>query len=223
MKKEVIDIGNLRMQNEARFVGQIISEVKFHHKMGYKEYYYFILCTKRSNGQEDHIPIIIDKYNAKSYKLQKNDYIVINGELRSHNYKASDNKMHVSTYVLVLFLAKLSEEDFKEIGYLNSIMLEAYLCKDPIYRKTPLGKFITDLTIVVNREFNKSGYLHAIAWGEPIQKYISKLTTKDLLSIEGAFNSRKYNKSINNDIIERECYELSIHRIGVIDESNSEI
>ena len=33
----------------------------------------------------------------------------------------------------------------------NHILLEGYMCKTPVYRKTPLGREIADLLLAVNR------------------------------------------------------------------------
>ena len=54
------------------------------------------------------------------------------------------------------------DEDMKT----NQIFLDGYICKDPIYRKTPLGREIADLLIAVNRSYGKSDYIPCICWEE---------------------------------------------------------
>ena len=56
----------------------------------------------------------------------------------------------------------ISEIDTKDP---NSIFLDGYICKSPIYRKTPLGREITDLLVAINRPYNKSDYIPSIVWG----------------------------------------------------------
>ena len=36
----------------------------------------------------------------------------------------------------------------------NQIYLDGYICKEPIYRMTPLGREIADILLAVNREFD---------------------------------------------------------------------
>ena len=47
----------------------------------------------------------------------------------------------------------------------NEVVLNGYVCKKPIYRKTPFGREIADLLLAVNRAYNKSDYIPTIAWG----------------------------------------------------------
>ena len=56
----------------------------------------------------------------------------------------------------------------------NRIILQGYLCKEPIYRETPLGREITDLLLAVNRPYGKSDYIPCICWGRNA-RYASKL------------------------------------------------
>ena len=48
----------------------------------------------------------------------------------------------------------------------NQIFLDGYVCKPPVYRKTPLGREIADILIAVNRPYGKSDYIPCIAWEE---------------------------------------------------------
>ncbi len=48
----------------------------------------------------------------------------------------------------------------------NQIYLDGFIiCKEPIYRKTPLGREIADLLVAVNRPYGKSDYIPCICWG----------------------------------------------------------
>ena len=37
----------------------------------------------------------------------------------------------------------------------NQIFLDGYICKEPIYRKTPLGREIADVLLAVNRSYGE--------------------------------------------------------------------
>ena len=58
-------------------------------------------------------------------------------------------------YVFVKGISEAGEADQ------NRIDLIGYICKQPLYRETPLGKEITDILIAVNRKHRKSDYLRA--------------------------------------------------------------
>ena len=47
----------------------------------------------------------------------------------------------------------------------NQIFLDGYICKTPIYRRTPLGREISDMLLAVNRPYGKSDYIPCICWG----------------------------------------------------------
>ena len=53
---------------------------------------------------------------------------------------------------------------YGSFSYCNEISLEGFLCKVPVRRTSPLGREICDLMLAVNRQYNKSDYIPAIAW-----------------------------------------------------------
>ena len=63
------------------------------------------------------------------------------------------------------------EEEGKNI---NQVYLNGFICKPPIYRKTPFGREISDILVAVNRAYNKSDYIPCIAWGRNA-RYIANL------------------------------------------------
>lgn len=48
---------------------------------------------------------------------------------------------------------------------MNEIFLQGFLCKAPVYRKTPLGREIADVLLAVNREYGRTDYIPCIVWG----------------------------------------------------------
>ena len=40
-------------------------------------------------------------------------------------------------------------------GETNKVFLDGYICKEPTYRKTPLGREIADVLLAVNRPYGK--------------------------------------------------------------------
>lgn len=98
----------------------------------------------------------------------------------------------------------------------NQIFLNGYICKEPIYRKTPLGRDIADLLLAVNRPYGKSDYIPCIAWGRNAS-YVSTLNVGEHIILLGRVQSRKYQKKRNEiEVEERTAYEVSISRLEVI-------
>lgn len=98
----------------------------------------------------------------------------------------------------------------------NVIELEGYVCKPPVYRTTPFKREIADLLIAVNRAYNKSDYIPAIAWGRNA-RYASTFDVGDKIHLVGRIQSRIYQKSLDDGTIEeRVAYEVSITKFETI-------
>ena len=97
----------------------------------------------------------------------------------------------------------------------NNIFLDGYICKKPVYRTTPLGREITDLLIAVNRPYNKSDYIPAIAWGRNA-KYAETMEVGQNIRIYGRIQSRNYQKKLSEDKTDvKTAYEVSISKMEV--------
>ena len=75
----------------------------------------------------------------------------------------------------------------------NQIYLDGYICKPPVYRKTPLGKEVADLLIAVNRPYGKSDYIPCICWGRNA-RFVSSFEVGNHIQIWGRIQSREYTK-----------------------------
>ena len=95
----------------------------------------------------------------------------------------------------------------------NQILLDGYICKDPIYRKTPLGREIADLLVAVNRSYGKSDYIPCICWGRNA-RFAARFEVGVHVQIWGRIQSREYVKRLNEDEVEkRTAYEVSVSKI----------
>jgi single-stranded DNA-binding protein len=104
----------------------------------------------------------------------------------------------------------------------NSIFLNGFVCKKPIYRTTPFGREIADLLLAVNRAYNKSDYIPCIAWGRNA-RFASHFQVGDNIKIWGRIQSRKYQKKFPDGTVEdRVAYEVSISKIETNKESYSD-
>ncbi len=131
------------------------------------------------------------------------------GQLRSYN-KNVDNKNKLVLTVFVREIKPIIEVDTKDP---NSIFLDGYICKVPIYRKTPLGREITDLLVAINRPYNKSDYIPSIVWGRNA-KFAKNLNVGDRIQMWGRVQSRVYDKKLEEgNSVKKTAYEVSVSKI----------
>ena len=99
----------------------------------------------------------------------------------------------------------------------NSIYLDGYICKPPVYRMTPLGREIADLLMAVNRPYGKSDYLPCICWGRNA-RFAGKFEVGTHIHLWGRIQSRTYQKRLDNDVLEkRTAYETSVSKIECVE------
>lgn len=205
--KEDTNIVNLR--------GELGEELAFSHEIFGEKFYSAKIKIHRLSDTYDILPITISERLLQEIDLNKNNLVDVIGQLRSYN-KNIDNR---NKLVLTVFARELNlvKEEAKDP---NSIFLDGYICKDPIYRKTPLGREITDLLVAINRPYNKSDYIPSIVWGRNA-KFAKNLVVGDRVQMWGRVQSRDYEKKLEDGTIEkRVAYEVSISKIKKLDENN---
>lgn len=199
--------------NKLEIIGEIISEPVFSHESHNEAFYAFRLKSPRLSESYDILEVICEKTICDSF--QKDDTVHITGEFRSfNNYSGEGNKLVLTIFVVDMIYAS-KEECMSSV---NNLELNAFLCKKPIYRKTPFGREITDLLLAVNRKFNKSDYIPAIAWGRNARR-TAALEIGDNIHTNGRIQSRNYKKKIDEETYEdRVAYEYSISNLEIMEE-----
>jgi single-stranded DNA-binding protein len=129
--------------------------------------------------------------------------VEIDGTIRTHNTK-KDDKTHLDVY---LFADSFHETDLEDE---NKVNLMGNICRQPYYRKTPLGRQITDLLLAVNMPYGRSYYIPLITWGRNAV-YVSGKQTGTKLAVIGRFQSRVYNKTIDDECVDMTAYEVSVY------------
>ena len=132
------------------------------------------------------------------------------GQFRSYNrHEGAKNRLVLSVFVREIHFL----EEFTDYTKTNQIFLEGYICKEPIYRKTPLGREIADMLLAVNRPYGKSDYIPCIAWGRNA-RYASAFEVGGHVLIWGRIQSREYMKRIGeNETEKRVAYEVSVSKL----------
>ena len=192
------------MQNNQVYLsGQIASEPVFSHEIMGEKFYDMTVSVARLSGQNDVIPITISDRLMEGGSFEIGNLIGLIGQFRSYN-KIVDGK---SKLVLRVFVRELCECDDNAP---NVIEIEGYVCKQPVYRTTPFKREIADLLIAVNRAYNKSDYIPAIAWGRNA-RYASTFRVGEKIHLVGRIQSRIYQKALDDGSVEeRVAYEVSI-------------
>lgn len=208
--------------NKVTLSGEIVSNFEFNHKVYGEGFYTTMLANERLSGQKDIIPIMVSDRLVDV----KTDWIGINvdisGQLRSYN-KHEGNKNHLIISVFATGFGVHIEEFDGEFKSENHIFLDGYICKPPIYRKTPLGREIADILLAVNRPYRKSDYVPCISWGRNAC-FANGLEVGTRLRIKGRIQSREYIKKISETKSEtRVAYEVSTSKLEVVqDERNKD-
>lgn len=197
--------------NKAHISGRIENELEYSHEVLQEKFYRARVRVKRPSGTEDLVPIIVSDFLIERKTLKtslKGKWIEVYGQFRSHNFLGEDGG-HLD---LFLFVTKINIYDDLEDKNSNLVYLDGYICKPPIFRKTPLGKAIADLFVAVNRPYGKSDYIPCIAW-DKVARWVSSFEIGSRVKFYGRIQSREYFKrySPNSDEGEhRMAYEISI-------------
>lgn len=205
--------------NKVFVSGKIEEEFEYSHEVLWEKFYRTKVRVERVSGTEDLVPIIVSDLLIGREKKQnslKGKWVEVAGQFRSHNKKGEDGRNHLELFLFVKAINIYeSEDELEKIANSNLIYLDGYICKPPVYRKTPLGRQITDLLIAVNRPYGKSDYIPCIAWGR-VAQWVSELETGNRVKLYGRIQSREYLKRYSEDSDEGEhrvAYEISVMRM----------
>ena len=199
--------------NNVELVGEIVSDFRFSHEVYGESFYFVDLAVKRMSETIDYLPLLISEYLIDVNTNHIGEIIHVTGQFRSYNrHEELKNRLVLSVFVREIEFIEEETEEMKS----NQILLDGYICKDPIYRKTPLGREIADLLVAVNRSYSKSDYIPCICWSRNA-RHASGLPLGTHLKITGRIQSRDYIKHHSNgEEEERRAYEISASRIEVI-------
>ena len=201
--------------NQVTIMGQVATEFSFSHEVFGEGFYMVEVLVKRLSNSDDRIPLMISERLIDVTQDYRGEYIVAHGQFRSYNrHEEQKNRL-----VLSVFVREVSFVDEEPDGAkTNSILLDGYICKEPIYRKTPLGREIADLLLAVNRPYGKSDYIPCICWGRNA-RYASGFEVGEHVQILGRIQSREYVKKLSETETEkRTAYEVSVSKLECMDE-----
>ena len=211
-------ITNYTENNYLVLIGKIISDKTFSHEIYGESFYVFNLEVPRLSGNEDIIPITISERLIANFDLTIGRKVVIEVQFRSYNsYENEKNRLVLTVFAKDIIDYKEEQEE----NVSNEVVLNGYVCKKPIYRKTPFGREISDILLAVNRAYNKSDYIPCIAWGRNA-RFCENMEVGTEVKIVGRVQSRTYEKKFEDGRTEqRVAYEVSIGSLEVINKDEN--
>ena len=196
--------------NQVTIMGKVATEFSFSHEVFGEGFYMVEVEVKRLSNSEDRIPLMISERLIAVTQDYTGEYIMVHGQFRSYNrHEEQKNRLVLSVFVREISFMEEEPDGTKT----NSIWLDGYICKEPIYRKTPLGREIADLLLAVNRPYGKSDYIPCICWGRNA-RYASGFEVGEHVQLLGRIQSREYVKRISDTETEKRiAYEVSVSKL----------
>lgn len=204
--------------NQVQLTGLISSSFKYSHMNLGEKFYTFNLLTKRLSGAYDRVPITISENMVDTTQNCTGEYVTISGQYRSYNLNDGNRRrLILSVYATsITFLKNYFDEEHS-----NQIVLNGFLCRNPVYRETPRGRKITDLLLAVNHLSGQTDYIPCIAWGNNAN-FINQYGVGTNVSVYGRIQSREYTKTNDSGIKEiKTAYEVSVSEIIVFEEKEN--
>ena len=202
---------NNEKNNKVYLSGQIVTPAVYSHEVYGEGFYEFNVSVNRLSGAADILPVTISERLVEEGKLDVGSKLNAIGQFRSYN-KISEGK---SKLMLTVFIRELLAEPLQINP--NSVVLSGYICKPPVYRTTPFNREIADLLIAVNRAYNKSDYIPAIAWGRNA-RFVKNLAVGEKIVVCGRIQSREYQKKISDlEVRTLTAYEVSVSKLAAYD------
>lgn len=196
--------------NRVQVMGEIVSRLSYSHETYGERFYMMDISVCRTSGTKDYIPIMVSERLMDVTGDHIGKLICVEGQFRSYNrHEGAKNRLVLSVFVREINFI----EEFTDYTKTNQIFLDGYICKVPIYRKTPLGREIADILLAVNRPYGKSDYIPCIAWGRNA-RYAAGFEVGSRVRIWGRVQSREYTKKLSEcECEKRTAYEVSVSKL----------
>lgn len=201
--------------NQVTVIGMVVSEFTYSHEVFGEGFYMVDILVRRLSSSNDRIPVMVSERLIDVGQDYRGKCIMVSGQFRSYNrHEEQKNRL-----VLSVFAREIEFIDEEPDGArTNHILLEGYMCKRPVYRKTPLGREIADLLLAVNRPYGKSDYIPCICWGRNA-RYAAGFDVGEHVRILGRIQSREYVKKLSETETEtRTAYEVSVSKLECMDD-----
>jgi len=198
------------IENQVRLRGTLLALPRFSHENHGRKFFRFTLEVSRLSGAVDLLPVVAEDRLLNEMDLSGGSMLTVTGQIRTHNIRENG----VRHLLIFVFAAQIVCEEGQSV---NEVIVEGPICKEPTYRRTPLGREICDVMLAVPRAFRRADYLPCILWGRTAYE-ISQCHTRDRIRIEGRLQSRIYTKITEDGPQERTAYEISALTAQILEE-----
>ena len=196
--------------NQITLRGTLANLPAFSHENHGRKFYRFFLEVPRLSGTVDILPVVAEERVLNEMDLCGGEMLTVTGQVRTHNSRLDG----VRRLLIFVYAMRIDAENGEPI---NNVILEGLICKEPVYRRTPLGREICDMMLAVPRGFSRADYLPCILWGRTAQE-MADLSIRDGVRIIGRLQSRIYTKVTEEGVQERTAYEVSALTAEILDE-----
>ena len=201
---------NTNATNKVTLTGTVIGQPAYSHTVFGEKFHIVQLSVPRLSGNNDVLPISLSEHLLSNLVADGNKITVV-GQLRSYNKLVETH----SKLLLTVFVQEVLSCD--DTINPNTMELDGYICKAPVYRTTPFNREICDVLLAVNRPYNKSDYIPCIIWGRTA-RFASTLTVGEHIHIVGRVQSREYQKKLADGSIDtRTTYEVSVTKLNLVE------
>ena len=180
----------------------------FSHENHGRRFYRFTLEVPRLSGAVDLLPVVVQSHIMERLDPTAGSMLTVTGQIRSHNIRVDGTRR----LLIFVFANDVIAEDGEPV---NEVLLQGPVCREPTFRRTPLGRQICDVMLAVPRAFHRADYVPCILWGRIAQE-VSCCHTRDILCVQGRLQSRIYTKLTEDGAQERTAYEVSALTAQVI-------
>ena len=194
--------------NRIELRGDLLGMPEYSHENHGRKFYRFFLEVPRLSGAVDTLPVVAELALLEGLDLSLGERMTVQGQIRSHNH-TDETGRHLMIFAFANSIVMEAGDP------VNDVTVEGLLCRQPTFRRTPLGREICDAMLAVPRAFRRADYLPCILWGRTAQE-ISRCATRDRITIHGRLQSRIYTKYENDVPTERTAYEISALSAGRI-------
>ena len=198
------------IENQVRLRGTLLALPRFSHENHGRKFFRFTLEVPRLSGAVDLLPVVAEECLLNEMDLSGGHMLTVTGQMRTHNIRENG----VRHLLIFVFAIQITCEDGQPI---NEVIVEGPICREPTYRRTPLGREICDVMLAVPRAFRRADYLPCILWGRTAYE-VSQCHTRDRIRIEGRLQSRIYTKLTEDGPQERTAYEVSALTASILEE-----
>lgn len=201
--------------NQVTIAGEVVSEFTYSHEVYGEHFYTLNIAVCRLSNSYDIIPLMISERLIDVKKSYIGSYIEAEGQFRSYNrHEENRNRLVLSVFIREYEIREPQPDSQNP----NKIFLDGYVCKAPVYRKTPLGREIADLLLAVNRPYGKSDYIPCICWGRNA-RFAESFPVGTHVQLNGRIQSREYQKKIDEEVYEKRiAYEVSVSKLEKVEE-----